>query len=222
MMIYVIHMIKLDEATIVKDYLAGVGVAELARRCEVSDWTIKNRLQKHNIKTRSWFDLKDQFDEDFFFRDSQEFYYMMGFALGDGALVFGRSQCCLTFTLKYIDRCILENFCKWTNMNQTKIKTYRNGYTVRLVFNRPWMKNFSHLGLVSRKTYHPVIPTIPHDYIAPFILGLIDADGSVSWMKPMTNNKFPHRKIQNEHTLSLVGHPLIVDWVVSQLRALEF
>jgi len=163
----------------------------------------------------------------FFSEEKPETYYFWGFILGDGSLITHKQgHRYLSISLKETDRSVLERFCQWLNLSQQKIKRGTNNYQtnyVRLeVYGNLFKQDFTKYGLVSNKTYQPIVPQLDGELVKPFILGLIDADGSVAWKKPLTNNKHPHRKVQYEHSIQLVGHPLIMDWVIGQLRLLGF
>lgn len=215
---------------LISDYIAGKTASKLAKEYNVSSWSITNFLKENNIKIRSIQDLKIKFDENFFFRECHKTYYFWGFILGDGCLITHKQgHKYITISLKDTDKCILLNFCKYIKINKSHIKTYSSNKLhpdfkyVRLEFYGNFFKSdFSKFGIVSNKTYNPVIPNISTEFIKSFLLGLIDADGSVAWKKPRTNNIYPNRKTSFEHSISLVGHPLIMNWVINQFRLLGF
>jgi len=216
-----------NKSQIIADYISGKSIKALAKEYNVSGWSIKNIIIKSGIKLRSLIDLKIKFDESFFFRDSPETYYFWGFMLGDGCLISHKQgHKYITISLKENDVKILEKFCEWLNMDYIHIKRGINNHNtkyVRLELYGSFFKNdFSKFGFVSNKTYNPVIPEIDAKFIRPFIMGLIDADGSVAWNKPRTNNIRPHIKQQFENSIQLIGHPLIMDWVVASIRTLGF
>ena len=147
--------------------------------------------------------------------------------LGDGCLIqHKQGHRYITITVKEDDESILRQFCEWLHLDPTHIKHGTNNYGTKYsrldAYGNFFKNDFSQFGLVPKKTYNPVIPNIPDGYFRPFLLGLIDADGSVAWRKATTNNKFPDRKQQYEQYIQLVGHPLIMDWTKQQLNDIEY
>lgn len=208
-------------------YASGTSVQALARLYQCNDWTVKNFLLKNKIKTRTRADNKIKFNDQFLLNLTPESAYFWGFMLGDGSLIQRKEGYrFLTVTLKNTDLSILHQFCDWLQMDYKHIKTGINNHGthyVRLNLNgQTFYQDLSKFGFVPRKTYNPVVPQIELEFIKPFILGLIDADGSVAWQKPRTNNKFPHRRVTYEYSISIIGHPLIMDWVENQLYILGF
>lgn len=220
-------LLEINKIKIISDYEGGQSVASLAREYDVNPWSIKNLLIKNDVKTRTPADLKIKFDEDFFFANTPETYYFWGFMLGDGCLIqHKQGHRYITITLKENDECVLQQFCEWLSMDKIHIKhgvsNSKTQWSRLEVYGTFFKQDFSKFGLVPNKTYEPVLPQLESKLVKPFILGLIDADGSVAWHKSMTNNKFPHRKQQHEYSLQLVGHPIIMDWVKQQLRIIGY
>jgi hypothetical protein len=106
------------------------------------------------------------------------------------------------------DKCILLQFVKWLNLPKECIKHYNQ--FVRLDLSGDvWQQNWAHLGLVRNKTYNPSILSVPNNYLKPFLIGLIDADGSISF----------HKK---SHSISLINHPQNIDWFTDAIKSLGF
>jgi hypothetical protein len=216
-----------NKTQIISEYNNGTSVAKLAKIYSVNQWSIKNLLVKNGVAIRSFNDLKIKFDESFFFAQTPETYYFWGFMLGDGCLIqHKQGHRYITITVKENDESILRQFCEWLHLEPARIKHGTNNYGTKYsrleVYGNFFKKDFSQFGLVPRKTYNPVIPNIPEEYVRPFLLGLIDADGSVAWHKAMTSNKFPDRKQQYEHSIQLIGHPLIMDWATQQMEEIGY
>lgn len=164
---------------------------------------------------------KTKFSEKFFSRRNAKTYYFYGFMLGDGSLIYHKQgHKYLTLTLDVRDENILHKFCEWTEKSTTNIKKYRNGKTVRLDYygTKLFSKNYSKFGLVPNKTNNPTLPQIEEKFLRPFLIGLIDADGSISFDTPRKNLD----RISKEYNFNIVGHPLIMNWFVDQIQKLGF
>lgn len=218
--------VDVDKHYLINNYLNGESVCSLSRKLGLSEGTISNRLKEYGIELRKKNpnpNTKIPFDEEFFFTDSDKLYYMLGFALGDGTVSYlSETRAFLQYNIISKDDSILKNFCDWIGLKHSFIKYYRNNYIASFTITRNWIKKLSKYGLVPNKTYYPVVPNIPLEFIKPFIIGLIDADGTVEWRKPRTNNIHPHWKRQYGQTINLIGHPLIMDWVIKMLRLIGF
>ena len=210
---------------LIKDYNDGVAAKKLGKRYDVDGKTIALFLDQHNIKRRKFDPSLFEYDEKFFIKDTPEKYYFFGFMLGDGCLSTNGTNKYFTITLNKDDKCILLQFCKWLNFKKKNIKTYTNklGTYVRLNLAGNFIHDgdFSKYGLVKNKTYDAVIPDIPKKYIAPFLLGLIDADGTVAWKKK-EKNICARKGWQYNHYIYLCGNKLLMDWAIDQLRSMGF
>lgn len=206
--------------SIIKDYKKGNSITALSKQYTYAYKTIKNLLKNNGIYIRSYKEQRGiSYDEKFFFKKSSKLYYMFGFILGDGSLTnTTKRSSYITISLNKKDVSVLQQFCKWLNISNENIKYYKNKKSdmVRLNIysdicnNAEYMKKF---GLVARKTYNPIIPDVDRKYLKPFLLGLIDADGSVDF-------HFKHNK--NGYTLALVGNELIVSWFEACIKKLGF
>lgn len=217
----------IDELSIVDAYKDGYSVTSLSKIWHCDSRRISSVLRKHNVKIINH-PFKYKFDENFFTSETIESYYFWGFILGDGCITVGSGGEFISLTLNRRDVSILENFCKWTKRDEKSIKFYdKISDYCRLDFHGKFFQNdFSKFGLVKRKTYNPVIPTIPDEFIKPYILGFIDADGSTAFHKKITNNSLKKngeaRKVQFENSIQLVGHPIIMNWIIIKLREMGF
>lgn len=197
-----------NKQTIINDYEAGETAAQLARDFNVNHWSITNILKKNGIKIRTSADLRIKYNEEFFIKNSDELYYFWGFILGDGSLVENHAKRFLTITLHKKDVEILQKFCKYLQIDLSNIKYYREKYCRLCIYSDYMMRDLSQFGIVHNKTYNPSIPQIPIKYKIPFLLGLIDADGTTTFGQ--------------RYGVEIVGHPKIMDWVVEQLHFLGY
>ena len=191
---------------LISDYLNGVRMNELEIKYDSNIKTIKKFLTLNFVEKRTKPNPPKSiyYNEKFFTKESPELYYFWGFMLGDGCLQ-GRSRS-LTIALDKSDICILEMFCQWLNISYSNIHFYRNGQIVRLNIYSNYLKNdLSKFGIVPSKTKNPVIPSIPPQYLKPYILGLLDADGHIALNKPLKTGK-------KYFEVSIVGNKTIVDW----------
>ena len=213
-----------NKTKIILEYNNGLSIAKLAKIYDVSQWSIKNLLDKNNIKTRTLEDLKIKFNESFFFAESPETYYFWGFMLGDGCLITHKQgHKYITISLKNTDKCILLQFCNWLNIDPIHIKTGINNCKTNYVRLEIYGKffqehDFSKYGLVSNKTNNPSKLDIPKEYVKPFLIGFIDADGSIAFNTEKKNGKY----ISKEYNFSIVGHPYNIDWFISQINQMDF
>jgi hypothetical protein len=203
-----VKKILLPEKEIVRRYTDDrESVNQLSKEYDVSQWKIQSVLNEHQV-IKNPRKLIFQYDESFFQKESPEKYYFFGFSLGDGSLVKKGHRFRYTLTLHKKDVCIIEQFVKWLHLKNDRIKFY--GEMVRLTLSGDlWQKDLSNLGLVPHKTYNPSVLQIPNEYIKPFIIGFIDADGSISFNK-------------KNHSLCAVGHPNNMNWLISTFRELGF
>jgi hypothetical protein len=208
---------------IITDYIAGKSTLALSKNYGVSQWSIKKILDKNDIKTRTLADLKIKFDENFFFANTPETYYFWGFMLGDGSLIqHKQGHRYISISIEKCDEAILHNFCRWLSIDIAHIKHGTNNcgteYSRLEVYGTFFKQDFSKFGLVPNKTYYPSKLEIPKEYIQPFLLGLIDADGNVAFDTNRKNGKY----ISKEYNLSVVGHSYNMNWCIDQIRSLGF
>jgi hypothetical protein len=217
-----------EEKNAIKLYLEkNLTVKSTAKIFGIPYSVMRQLLFKYNIEVSNDRLIKNKYNLEFFRNESNEKYYFFGFSLGDGSIVKNGKGTSIqyTLTLKENDISVLENICNWISLPKETIKFYQGELThfVRLVLGGDiWKEDWSDLGLVHRKTYNPSELKVPNEYIKPFLMGLIDADGSISFYKPKINIKFPNRKQQYEYNFSIIGHPYNIDWFIEQIRKLGF
>lgn len=197
-----------NKQKIIDEYGAGKTAAQLARDFGVNHWSITNILKKSGIKIRTCSDLRIKYNEDFFIKNSDELHYFWGFVLGDGCLTESSGRKYLTITLHKKDVEILEKFCKYLQIDVSNIKYYKKKYCRLCIYSDYMKRDLSKFGVVHNKTYNPSIPKIGPKYIIPFLLGLIDADGTTAF--------------GYQYGIEIVGHPKIIDWAVEQLHLLGY
>lgn len=195
---------------IIDDYKSGTTATYLAKKYDISNWSIKNILIKNNIKIRSSSDLRIKYNDLFFENKSDELYYFWGFILGDGCLATDKKRKWITISLNEKDIEILERFCDWLHIEYDNIKHYKYNVCRLNIYSDAFKQDLLKFGIVSNKTYNPIIPNIEKEYIIPFLLGLLDADGHIDF------------KYGKSYNIDIVGNPVIMNWYNQQINLLGY
>lgn len=212
----------MEQSKIIQLY-SDIGiVAKVSRETGLHHTAITRILKENNIPiTRKHHTINKQF----LLTDSPAKYYFFGFALGDGNLYLRKNQATFTITLKGEDYPTLEKFCNYLQYPITRIRNgvakHQNGESpiVSLgITNQLWKTDFSQLGLVPQKSHNPSALSVPNQFIKPFLLGFIDADGTIQYK----NKQQRKSGINTFSRFSLVGHPYNIDWVRNNLISLGF
>lgn len=161
---------------------------DIAKHMQCSVYKINNVLKEYNIKTRARrvnYSLKEDFFEEI---NSEEKAYILGLLFTDGSIISDKKrQTSIRLELKIDDIDILKQikeilgisskltFCKHRN------KTGTVSESVLLdIRSDKITKDLSKYGIVPNKTYKTKhLPIINQKYLAPFLRGLIDGDGSI-------------------------------------------
>lgn len=207
-----ISKMDLNAKDIIEKYISEkLSLKEIGDFYKVNRSVIKKILLKNNIVLRKFTNkTQKNINLDFFNTESDELYYFWGFILGDGSLMGSG----LTISLNHNDNSILKMFCKWLNIQDDNIKYYKSstrkdGDICKLIIYYK-NNNFIKYGICERKTYNPIIPDIPEKYIRPFLLGLLDADGHITFSK------------KENYNICIVGNLTLMDWYETQIRLLGF
>lgn len=158
-----------------------------------SDNLVKRILLEEGIKLRNFHESKDSkyfIDKSFFFQQSEELAYLIGWIAADGSLGINSNR--VEIDVKSIDKEILEQL-RTIIKSERPIKTYprKDGYTG----SKLWFENkiiYNELltyGLVPRKTYSEnYLPPyrLNKKYWKHYIRGLFDGDGSVTKTTSLT------------------------------------
>jgi len=196
-------------ADIIRQYIIDEkSLHEIALNYGVDRSVIQRILTNNNITLRKRTSKQKRLNRSFFETESDELYYFWGFVLGDGSL----TKSGIAITLNNKDDGILKQFCEWLHLPEINIKYYypKDGDKICRLNIFHTNPNFINYGIVLNKTYNPVTPNIPKQYIRQFLLGLIDADGFVAFI--------PNKSFDIE----LIGNPQIVDWYVATINSLGF
>lgn len=193
-----------------------ISVPYLQKMFSLSRRNIERILKNNNItirKNQSSFlqtNKKYNFDKSFFFSETNQTAYFMGFSLADGSLIKSNRTNSWNININKKDDSILHMFCDWLKIPIDSIKS-RPKNMIRLRFaDKIFAEDFSKWGIVPNKTYKPVIPTINSNIIKPFLIGLIDGDGSIQFSK------------DKGYCLSLTGNIVILDWFIDIIKNLGY
>jgi len=199
--------------TIISMYNDGYGATTLCKLFNVSNGTVYNYLRCNNIPIRSRKSFsrdfkKYKFNVEFFRNNSNELSYFYGFCLGDGSLGISNGNSYLRIGLSIKDIDLLKMFISWIDGDPSMVFIKDRVATLRI--NNSFFKNdLSKWGLVVNKTYNPVVPDVPVKYIKTFLIGFIDADGSV---------KFDNGK----YSISIVANDILIEWFKNTIRDLGY
>jgi hypothetical protein len=204
---------------IIEEFKTGSTLKELSIIYKVSAPTITRVLLENNVKT----DYREEKAYEFLSSNKKELLYFWGFVLGDGSLT---KQNYIVITIDQKDRKVLERFCDWFGYPHNRIKEYirkrKNGKEnteLQLSICNNLLPTYTdRYGIVNNKTYNPKLPDLTIDELKSFLLGLLDADGHILYDEPRISGT----KIKKDNTISVVGDPVIMEWVIKCYRSLGF
>lgn len=200
---------------IVSKYNDGTPISQLAIIYDVNDWSIKKILNQNNVVIRQNVQRKYTFNENFFYNETPELYYFMGFYLADGSIWQNRTnkQFSLSISLHERDLSTIELFCDWLSIDKNSIHTVKGNQKKLEIHSQSLFQDgyvFSRFGVVPNKTYAPHIPIIPDEFLKPFILGLIDGDGHIVF------------NLKQSYHWDLVCNKQIIIWYIDALRKMGY
>ena len=166
-------------------------LAQLGKEFNCAYGTIKNLLNKHNIKSRG--NKQGYPRNEFYFNqiDAPEKAYWLGFLYADGCIHINKYEISLNIT----DKEHVEKFKTAIGAVNHKItitndKRFENAKTLYqfAIKDEQLHKDLIKWGCVPQKTNKITnIPNIPRNYISHFIRGYFDGDGSLHYLNG-TNN----------------------------------
>jgi len=216
-----------DERKVIQLYSDGYSSNEIANIFNLNGQTILNCLHRNNIIVKDCNDpiylgrnKINKFDTSFFFTESEKLAYMMGFILGDGNLRLNKKHSAyrITITAHVNDLSHIVMFCDWIKYDPKNIGFSKKVKRCDLMLNDKVFDTksdyFKEWGIVPVKTYNPIIPIAPilndKRMLRLFLIGLIDADGSVSF------------KYGGRYGIELVGNNVIMSWVKSMFDLIGY
>jgi DNA-binding transcriptional regulator LsrR (DeoR family) len=167
-------------------YLSGATSRQVAEQIGMHYSTVCSLLRSRGIERRSrrkWF-----FDEGLFLRTDDRAAYWMGFFMADGNVIKAGQTWQFSLTVSEKDRVILELLCRDLKLDTEILRTYRKTTDrgnpqslVCLSLCHPSIQDwFLRWGIVPRKSYCFVEPTVPIEAYPGFLRGWFDGDGCLS------------------------------------------
>jgi hypothetical protein len=176
-------MIKLEKQEL-ENLLETMSPFEIAEVHQCSPETIRRKIRKFGIK-RSRHSHK--INEHFFEEWSNDMAYIVGFVFSDGSINTSLHHNKLVFSISTKDEAVLEfiaskiqpskSIYRYSKINKSGSSSE---YSVLDLSSKILVDSLNKLGCFSDKTHKDMsFPTnIPKEFIASFLLGLFDGDGS--------------------------------------------
>lgn len=192
-----------DADSVIDAYRRGLSCKRIAALSEnLTDWQVYTLLVDHNIKRRSGGSRGLVYHNFLDTLDTPEKSYLLGMILADGN-VARESQLCITQHRDYI--WYLKRMCQ--EYIQPELNLHKdNGNCQRIqIHSRQICSALYRYGIVANKTYKMTSEdterlwnSIPPEYIADFLRGLLDGDGSIYF-------GFQKNQTTKRHFLQWVG-----------------
>lgn len=176
-----------DITTVSSLYLAGTSCKQIGKQFNCSKQTINKILRENNVELRdqSHCHQKYQIDENIFENiDTQEKAYWLGILTGDG-WVTDRNEFGLSLQEK--DKDHIDIFKIFLNSTHP-IKIYKNrnkkdgsssiSHALK-INNQKIVSDLKKYGIKPNKTLNIEFPNISDEFLASYMLGLVDSDGSI-------------------------------------------
>jgi hypothetical protein len=165
---------------IINMYKSGMSFKEMIPIIGLSDRAIRNVLYKHGISmNREQFSgqpRKHKVNEDFFKTWTHEMAWILGLFVTDGHVHNESHSIC--FSQK--DERILHLIAKFMDADYVLTPFGKTKTTPTLIINsKEIKKDLELMGITSRKSLIVPFPTVPEEYLASFVRGVIDGDGWV-------------------------------------------
>jgi len=184
-------------------------ISKVAKIHHKNWYFVKNILNQYNIDTN--YQKFRKVNDSFFMNFSNELFYFLGFCLADGNLMpvnykSSGKRNKLSLSLHINDLHVLNMFQKWISCNPPKL----NNNVGKLQISLDCKINLTKYGIVPNKTYNPIEPIIPKQFIKAFLFGILDGDGTVRFEK------------SKGYRIGLVCNTLIVNWFISTIKELGY
>jgi DNA-binding transcriptional regulator WhiA len=168
-----------DEA-IIKMYKSGMSFKEMGPIVGLSDRAIRNVMYKHGISMNreqySGQPRKHKVNEDYFKVWTYEMAWVLGLFVADGHV--NKKLHSIYFSQK--DERILQLIAKYMEADYVLAPTGPTKSTPTLLINsKEIKKDLEMLGIVANKSLTVPFPNVPEEFLASFVRGVIDGDGSV-------------------------------------------
>lgn len=187
---------KLDNTSVIEDYLSGLSSEQLSERYGMSSVAIRNYLKKKGIEMRSAYDAiyDDRRASPYTFNehwldelDCPEKFYFLGFFAADGCNFKKQNEA--KIKLQKGDLELLEKFKKLLESDRPIYEVYdkpngsrKGSYSSNFrLTSKYFCSRLEELGLPERKTYCLHFPDyIPEKYLRDYVRRIFDGDGSIT------------------------------------------
>lgn len=168
------------DETIIQMYMSGMSYKEMEPITGISGRAIRNVLYKHKIPMNreqySGQPRKNKVNEDFFKVWTYEMAWILGLFVTDGHV--NKKYHSIYFSQK--DERILKLIAQYMEADYILAPTGPTRSTPMLIINsKEIKKDFEALGIISNKSLTVPFPNVPAEFLASFVRGVIDGDGSV-------------------------------------------
>lgn len=221
-----------DEA-IIHMYKSGMSYKEMEPVTGISDRAIRNVLYKHKIpmirEQYSGQPRRNKVNENFFKVWTHEMAWVLGLFVTDGHV--NKKYNSIYFSQK--DERILKLIAEYMKADYVLAPTGPTRSTPLLIVNSKEIKqNLEVLGIIAHKSLTVPFPNVPEEFLASFVRGVIDGDGSVDregyTMHVASGSRafavgflavFESWRLRTEitTTVSQLGNPIYRVWVKGKL-----
>jgi hypothetical protein len=198
---------KYKISKILKMYNKGVGTHRISSILSIHRTTVQKYLKINKTILRRTSPWKNTYNIKFFSRYNKINCYWAGFLLADGYIRNNRDS--VSLKLQPRDHSHIIKFKKTINF-AGKIKRYKKYSNIDISgawFIKDLKNNFN---IIPNKTFRLNFPKIPSQFISHFIRGIMDGDGSISFV----TNKYGMKYI----TVSFLGYKPIIEKIRDILR----
>lgn len=177
--------------TIISLYKTGAKVSEIATKAHCRASTISGVLKSHDVAVKrariSSFGLREDYFDAI---DTAQKAYYLGLIFTDGSVTpdkCGRSTS-IRIELTDSDYGVLymlrDELNVTNNITHNKREGRKNGTFSFSIRSEKLAASLATYGIIQNKTYlTDKLPTVPNEFVKPFIHGLVDGDGSIYFSK---------------------------------------
>jgi Mor family transcriptional regulator len=203
---------RINVQQLITDYQSNERIENIIERYELDAPTLYKVLKRQGVPLKGtvapMIKRKKTFNYDFFKTESIESAYWAGFIMADGCLNDQHENrnwrtmvLAIGLSMQDIDHLAL--FAETIGIGKQYIETTFNRAMLRM--SHPNFKaDFERWGIVPRKTYNFVTPSIPDQLLPHYLRGWFDGDGHVKLSK-------------NKERLSLTGNASAISWYKNAL-----
>lgn len=154
-------------------YMNGESLSSISKDLGVKRHSLSKRLQqKYNIDIRMC--NKNEIDEEFFYKESADKYYWLGYIFADGSVSEN------SFEIASKDCDIISKLMNSLGLKKSVEEKIIKGKVYYRYFtrNKALIESLIKCGIINRKSFiETELPDVPKKYTSHFLRGLIDGDG---------------------------------------------